>query len=896
VANVAINVDVKSNGEVVLGKVAGALDVVGKKADTATDSLAKMAKGLAVGAAARELWQLVTTTASWAEEIDKASRRTGIGAQAIQQYERVAKNLGMQLGDVTSAVSRMQVALGKGDGLAKFGVDVEKIRAMKPEQQLETLAQQWASLTSQTERAAFGQAAWGKGWGELVPVLEDVAAGVGKNTGLTEQQLASLNALDDMLDKGARAWEDFTRSMLASAAGSGAFKAAIEFLTQLPQAIVYGLGQAQGAVLGFFGTWMTNFGQLGQVMDKHPWIAKLLSFGAYKQGTGQGLTDFGNALKVQADAARQAGLDSANQMSRSLKETAKKSGKDYGHDFGKAAEDAIKELGADFARTLGRKASSDLKVRGNAGEMGPSLEEMMDPLRSANPKWLTQLMPAAGKSAIHLVVNETTQADIAAQKAAQSAAVWAGALQGVALMAGIIGGNMGNALQVIGNIGQSFQGWGGMNGQQKFNTVASGVGQIGALIGGRNRKTGGAIAGVASGAMTGAAIGSIVPGIGNVVGGVVGGVIGGVAGWLGGRKKEKEEKRALEEAFLQMEDGLKKQYGSLAAAETAAEKYGVSLKWALDNKNAKSLDAALKDLEKRMKGLETATQGVNQLIDNLTYTDAAGNILSTFSDPSVAQSAGNLFGAQFWAVFQRQGIAGIDAMRPQWGKLLEEMTRQGLDPAALGLGRVGRMMDLTNDPKMRALLGASQGTGNLLSGAMDAQYIDRSMLADANNIAQKTFEALQQNGMTAEEAAQASEEQLATLAKAYQAQGQDMPQWLQDAMAAAGMELLPTQLDVLKESRDYLKQMAGASGYADGGIVTRPQLAWIGERGPEAVVPLSRTSSIGGSTNITIARTMGVTRETEYAFDRRVERVVSRALRQNGRIRRDAQVAVNGGR
>lgn len=882
-ANVAINVEVKSNGEVVLGRLGKDLETVGKKADTAAQSLANMAKGIAVGAAARELWQLVNATASWAEEISKATARTGMSAQAIQQYERLAKNLGMQLGDVTGAISRMQVALGKGDGLAKFGVDVAKLQAMKPEAQFEALAQQWAALTSQTERAAFGQAAFGRGWGELVPILEQVAAGVGKNTGLTDQQLASLNALDDMIDRGTRAWEDFTRAMVASAAGSGLFKSVIEFLIQMPQAIVYGLGQAQGAVLGFFGAWFTNLGQLAAQFDKHPWLSKILSMGAYQQGTGQVFTDLGNSLKVQADAARQAGLDSANQMSQSLKQTAKSGGASYGHEFAEAAKQAVK---------------SDLKVRGNAGEMGPSLDEMMDPLHSANPKWLTQLMPAAGKSAVHLVVDETTQADIAAQKAAKSAAIWQGALQGVALMAGAIGGSMGQTMQVVGNIGESFQGFGKMSPQQKFNAVASGVGQIGALIGGRNRKTGGAIAGMAGGAMTGAAIGSLVGPMGTVVGGVIGGVVGGVAGWLGGKKKEKEEKKALEEAFYQMEDGLKKQFGTLAAANTAAEKYGVSLKWALDNKNAKSLDAALKDLEKRMKGLETATAGVNQLIDNLTYTDAAGNILSTFSDASVAQSAGNLFSAQFWAVFQRQGVAGLDAMRPQWGKLLEEMTRQGLDPVALGMGRVGRMMDLTNDPKMRALLGASQGTSSVLSGAMDAGYLDRGMLADANSIAQKTFQELQANGMTAEEAAQASEQQLATLAQAYQAQGQELPQWLQDAMSAAGMELLPSQLEVLKESRDYLEQIAGAGGYADGGIVTRPQLAWVGERGPEAVIPIGRPSrmGMGGGTSITIQRTMGTTRETEYAFDRRVERVVSRALRQNGRIRRDAQVAVNGGR
>lgn len=39
---------------------------------------------------------------------------------------------------------------------------------------------------------------------------------------------------------------------------------------------------------------------------------------------------------------------------------------------------------------------------------------------------------------------------------------------------------------------------------------------------------------------------------------------------------------------------------------------------------------------------------------------------------------------------------------------------------------------------------------------------------------------------------------------------------------------------------------------AEGGITTGPTLAMIGERGPEAVIPLSKLGNMGGSTNITI--------------------------------------------
>ncbi|WP_248785704.1 phage tail tape measure protein, partial [Escherichia coli] len=39
---------------------------------------------------------------------------------------------------------------------------------------------------------------------------------------------------------------------------------------------------------------------------------------------------------------------------------------------------------------------------------------------------------------------------------------------------------------------------------------------------------------------------------------------------------------------------------------------------------------------------------------------------------------------------------------------------------------------------------------------------------------------------------------------------------------------------------------------AEGGIVTRPTLALIGEAGPEAVVPLNRANTMGGGVTINV--------------------------------------------
>ena len=41
-------------------------------------------------------------------------------------------------------------------------------------------------------------------------------------------------------------------------------------------------------------------------------------------------------------------------------------------------------------------------------------------------------------------------------------------------------------------------------------------------------------------------------------------------------------------------------------------------------------------------------------------------------------------------------------------------------------------------------------------------------------------------------------------------------------------------------------------GFADGGIVTRPQLAMVGEKGPEAIIPLSKMGGMGGGITVNV--------------------------------------------
>lgn len=370
-----------------------------------------------------------------------------------------------------------------------------------------------------------------------------------------------------------------------------------------------------------------------------------------------------------------------------------------------------------------------------------------------------------------------------------------------------------SATSTLGNIVNGFIA-GKAAGQQAAAAWKSGN-KMGAVAGGASALTGAYKSGsVLGGAAQGAAFGSAF----GPWGAAIGGVVGGIAGLFGRGKKKKEEAAKAKAEMDDMKKSITDQFGSLKEAARQADLYGVNLKRAMDGKKPEELKKQLEELNKRMEGLRAAAAGVVQQMQGLSYESVDGGIVSTFSDPAVAQASAGLFAGTFWQVFNKQGFAAIEQMRPGYEALMQELLRQGLDPSALGMDRITQMLNLSNDPKMKALMGVSQGNAGLLSGALDAGYVDKSMVADSTTVARATLEEMKKTGMDEATAASAMREQLVALQRSYEATGQELPTDLKDALSAAGIDVLPTQLDVLKEIRDGIKTLGGsrfgaATGY-----------------------------------------------------------------------------------
>jgi TP901 family phage tail tape measure protein len=393
---------------------------------------------------------------------------------------------------------------------------------------------------------------------------------------------------------------------------------------------------------------------------------------------------------------------------------------------------------------------------------------------------------------------------------------WENALQGVALLAGTIGGKLGETLQVIGNIGDAFKGF-GEEGFDTFGAVASSVGQIGGLVGGR---TGGALQGAAGGALTGASLGG-------PIGGIIGGAVGLIGGLFGGGKKKKEEERKRRQEFEDIVTGAVEAAGGLTSLRLEANKFGIAMDAAMESGDPEQLNGALKELEKRISGTKEAVKGMAQVMSNLTFEDAEGNLMQTFTDPTVLGAIAGQFGTTFWESWRRLGVGAIDQLRPQFQTMLDQLQQAGLDPAQFGLGGIGQLLQATDDPRTRALLGVSQGQAGLLRGAQDAGFMSQQLLEDSTTVARATLDELLKQGLNSTTAAQAMQDQLVALAQSYEAVGQEIPEDLAKAMEDAGIQLIDDQLDVLKDIRDILKGQRDTFGAAAGwsaavGVGMRP--------------------------------------------------------------------------
>ena len=122
------------------------------------------------------------------DELDKMSRKTGTSVEWLSAMKFAASQSGTSIDGLAKTMKRMNVTIfdaseGLGesvDSLASLGLVASDLQGLAPEKQFEMIADALSRVEDKSTRAALAQKVFGRGGVEILPMIEDGAAGMKK--------------------------------------------------------------------------------------------------------------------------------------------------------------------------------------------------------------------------------------------------------------------------------------------------------------------------------------------------------------------------------------------------------------------------------------------------------------------------------------------------------------------------------------------------------------------------------------------------------------------------------------------------------------------------------------------------------------------------------------------
>ena len=126
------------------------------------------------------------TFASMGDEVQKMSLRTGVSAESLSELGFAAEQSGSDLATLEAGLRKMQRSIGDAadgsqtavDALAALGLSVGRLIGLSPEEQFKLIADGIAGISDPTMRAAVAMELFGRSGTQLLPLMQDGAAGI----------------------------------------------------------------------------------------------------------------------------------------------------------------------------------------------------------------------------------------------------------------------------------------------------------------------------------------------------------------------------------------------------------------------------------------------------------------------------------------------------------------------------------------------------------------------------------------------------------------------------------------------------------------------------------------------------------------------------------------------
>jgi uncharacterized phage infection (PIP) family protein YhgE len=193
-----------------LGKAVGLTQSAVGKMKSVFGALGLAGGGLGLAALANQAIQL-------GDELQKGAARAGIGAGEFSKLAAAAKQTDVEMGTLSKGIKELQVSISKAasgskseiDTLERLGVSIGSLKGASASQQLGIVADALRRVRDPADRTRIGTELLGRAYLELVPLLEDGAAGINKlivaqtklGATFTDAQIKKLADADDAIKR-----------------------------------------------------------------------------------------------------------------------------------------------------------------------------------------------------------------------------------------------------------------------------------------------------------------------------------------------------------------------------------------------------------------------------------------------------------------------------------------------------------------------------------------------------------------------------------------------------------------------------------------------------------------------------------------------------------------------
>jgi hypothetical protein len=268
------------------------------------DGMKGLALGLGAGIGIAAITGLAKNAFEMASALDESAQKVGLTVEALQELNLAATQNGISEEQLATALQRMNKNIGLlGEGskpavaaFAKIGLTFDDLKGKAPEVQLGIIADALNKLPTLQERVAVGAAIMGKGFSELLPLINQGSKGLEdwkqkaiEQGIITTEEAKKLDGLADTWDRlkirlGVFAakfiamfaeigdkgdiflgkWENWRNGIIQSAEGlaTGAVAALGKLAEGVRNAIVNGLGKVMD--------WAKT--KIQEVGDKFKWL------------------------------------------------------------------------------------------------------------------------------------------------------------------------------------------------------------------------------------------------------------------------------------------------------------------------------------------------------------------------------------------------------------------------------------------------------------------------------------------------------------------------------------------------------------------------------------------------------------------------------------------------